>query len=366
MQDSLDDWNAEAINMARVYGNAFVTIAAALSPDVHHGLSIKKQVDGRWEYLEDNPLYSRAWALQERILSPRVLIFESMDISWECQNQAGAAEIGMETISLKGMGLRASMGQSWRLPPKPTSEDWYRIVGDYTFREMTKSSDKLPALSGLATVYGQATGWTYIMGLWKEILIYDLLWWQDSDFDFQNRVPAQYRAPSWSWASLTGHVSWIRALSDDLSHMSARVVKTFLDSDDIIMNDISTSTTGWICLTGSSVKTSIENGELELEHTKTWLDYREFDAQTRNWVRPHNFSSVLCLVCYQSRYSQRHPSFPETEVLNHMGLILKKLEDGTQSEVYKRIGRYDTSCELSKLVVRDFLKTFKEATVYII
>ena len=43
---------------------------------------------------------------------------------------------------------------------------------------MTNETDKLPALAGLAAAYGTATGKSYIVGLWKESLLNDLLWQQ--------------------------------------------------------------------------------------------------------------------------------------------------------------------------------------------
>jgi hypothetical protein len=84
IQDSPEDWEAESMRMADVYGGAFLTISAASGPDVHHGLT-RQTVGSKPEYpLQSDPLYSRAWALQERILSPRILIFGSDQIYWEC------------------------------------------------------------------------------------------------------------------------------------------------------------------------------------------------------------------------------------------------------------------------------------------
>ncbi len=76
--------------MADVYGGAFLTISAAASPSVHHGLHQSCEShfsDSEYRILRqiDNPLYHSGWALQERILSRRVLIFGNIGLYWECQ-----------------------------------------------------------------------------------------------------------------------------------------------------------------------------------------------------------------------------------------------------------------------------------------
>jgi hypothetical protein len=47
---------------------------------------------------------------------------------------------------------------------------WYKIVRDYSGRQLTKPIDKFPALSGLALVFGGILKDTYLAGLWKNEL----------------------------------------------------------------------------------------------------------------------------------------------------------------------------------------------------
>jgi hypothetical protein len=53
--------------------------------------------------------------------------------------------------------------------------DWWRhtAVSDYRRRKLTKESDRLPALSGLATAFQALTGDTYLAGLWAGICFTD-------------------------------------------------------------------------------------------------------------------------------------------------------------------------------------------------
>ncbi|KAE8422969.1 hypothetical protein BDV36DRAFT_244395, partial [Aspergillus pseudocaelatus] len=67
---------------------------------------------------------------------------------------------------------------------------------------MTYPSDKLPAMSGIAKEYAKVLGNAYVAGLWREFLVDELAWlpWE------QCTAASEYRAPSWSWASVDGPV----------------------------------------------------------------------------------------------------------------------------------------------------------------
>jgi hypothetical protein len=79
---------------------------------------------------------------------------------------------------------------------------------------MTKASDKLIALSGIA-IESHRTRLSpddqYLAGLWKSQLPNTLLWvgggqsWEGAATTRSR--PRSYRAPSWSWASIDGPIS---------------------------------------------------------------------------------------------------------------------------------------------------------------
>lgn len=110
---------------------------------------------------------------------------------------------------------------------------WRGIVSQFSQRQLTNSADRLPALSGLADEVQRATGSDYVAGMWKDELITCLAWTchyvynQDGDYgDYAGGIPsgnfatiwgkswpnnirpANYVAPSWSWASVKGTVSF--------------------------------------------------------------------------------------------------------------------------------------------------------------
>jgi hypothetical protein len=96
------------------------------------------------------------------------------------------------------------------------------MVHDYSRRDLTKGTDKLPAFAGLARLFKQMAvresaasrryspddeeqhqipePSQYVFGLWKDLMVADLLWYVDSELHPQRPTPD--RAPSWSWASL--------------------------------------------------------------------------------------------------------------------------------------------------------------------
>ena len=112
LQDSSEDWDHESAQMHHVYGNAYVTLAADDSRDSSEGLfrgrfpslvtptivatawkeALAKKfivIPRRFwsESVAESPLNRRAWVLQERYLSPRIIHFGETQILWECKSR---------------------------------------------------------------------------------------------------------------------------------------------------------------------------------------------------------------------------------------------------------------------------------------
>lgn len=83
---------------------------------------------------------------------------------------------------------------------------WLGITENYSARLLTKSEDKLVALSGLASAISTfLKDDQYVAGMWKSNLISGLLWRVKSE---PGKRLATYCAPSWSWASVDGPVHY--------------------------------------------------------------------------------------------------------------------------------------------------------------
>ena len=81
-------------------------------------------------------------------------------------------------------------------------------------RDISFSDDKLPAVSGIAHGMAEFIQDEYLAGLWRKDIGRGLLWNTRNDNSRTKQLP-RYRAPSWSWASLDGSITWAASLSSD-------------------------------------------------------------------------------------------------------------------------------------------------------
>jgi hypothetical protein len=275
------DWERESSKMGATYGNAYLTIAAAAAHSVHQGIfflrkypdrqvailfssgnrnSLTEQVhihNQRYHDCLDEPLYHRGWTLQERILSLRLVIFNRDQLVWNCQT-CNMTESGVEMQALGQQRLPTSAV----LRSDGALRFWHSIVRDYSCRSFTNATDKLPALSGLASTLYQMTGDKYLAGLWKGTLLDDLLWVNKAPYRGKKVTPSRpknYRAPSWSWASIDGNIEF-RCLPKSSTYFarlkSHRVTLSGLDEFGAVSD-------GWIKLRGPLIqvlRVGFENG----------------------------------------------------------------------------------------------------------
>lgn len=89
------------------------------------------------------------------------------------------------------------------------------VIFQYSSKNLTRASDKLPALSGLAQRFRNHDLGSYVAGLWEKIIHLQLLWFPDDNPE-RNRS-TEYTAPTWSWASVLRNVYFGRGSSDDFT-----------------------------------------------------------------------------------------------------------------------------------------------------
>lgn len=143
----------------------------------------------------------RGWTFQEWMLSPRVLHINGLTL-WDCFHSY-ANELGQR--QMKETGLERSPEQFGKQSGIP----WDSIVMEYSKREVTKRTDFLPALAGLAESYRRKTHWTYLYGIWKEEMPISLLWQADHDACDDREVLTDETTPSWSWAHSNSPVYYL-------------------------------------------------------------------------------------------------------------------------------------------------------------
>lgn len=293
IQQDEEDWQREAGKMYAVYKNSYLTLAALAGHDSTYGLRTMSIEQGsallaelriaqtkyplyvrRNHYLDsvsgDNikgsfkdicrryPLLSRAWAYQERTVSPRVMFFTESEMIFQCLGNAEcecgaiqehcrgkAAETNKTDIFLNtrihspmrgsteedksawGMrvqmgaisGLKTRMKHFFSTSPRDdtparnrrarlTAITWRgKVVWEYSALAMTMPRDRLPAVGAIAEQFQRVrAGETYLAGLWSRSLLEDLLWisggppsWSPKS---KVRLDRPFSLPTWSWASL--------------------------------------------------------------------------------------------------------------------------------------------------------------------
>ncbi|KAK0710600.1 heterokaryon incompatibility protein-domain-containing protein, partial [Lasiosphaeris hirsuta] len=197
VQDSVEDWRAEAAMMAQVYSNAELTIAATWCSGGRQSLFSARDSH---EFAPARlwPLLGRGWVYQEQWLSRRILHFTQHELVWVC-NETTACECGRNQFGVAPSTFEVSCRPS----------RWEDMVHEYSSRAFTQMTDRLPALAGIATVYSSECDTPpgrYLCGLWSEDLPGALFWRAARDAPLLPR--SKTKMPSWSWASSAGPVEF--------------------------------------------------------------------------------------------------------------------------------------------------------------
>lgn len=161
--------------------------------------------DGVFDSLE--PLDTRAWALQESILSIGVLNFRTSSVRFECGSSVTDLDPAAAPRDSRSVPLLRQLGRALLNRSQNDFEGgdiWLRLVQEYSRRRLTFMDDRLLAISGLGDRFGPIISGNYLAGLWESQLPSSLLWTCLSP----HFRPANERAPSWSWASIDGPVSY--------------------------------------------------------------------------------------------------------------------------------------------------------------
>ncbi|KAL5331092.1 hypothetical protein ACEPPN_000621 [Leptodophora sp. 'Broadleaf-Isolate-01'] len=247
--------------MASIYKNCFVTIAATASKDSKGGcfrprkpftLLRRPQVEPSessdtlllypdsmrtLEYMLNAPLNKRGWTFQEQALSCRTLNFCEDQLLWHCleriTTEDGVVDFpGYKPEHDSAERFYAKLGTKVGLI-KDLNEVvtqrvyWWNVVKEFTSRNLTKITDRLPALSGVIAEFQELTGSKPIALLWNNDLPYGLLWRCASRS--MKRPEVLSKIPTWSWVSLDGPI--VNDLRDHtrLTYQQRTVIEVHID-----------------------------------------------------------------------------------------------------------------------------------------
>jgi hypothetical protein len=255
LQDDEEDWERESKKMGDVFGHARFSIAAHCAAEDSEGFltkSMAKRPAVEFKYSADttfricrradleadvtnSQLCKRGWVLQERFLASRTIHFTEGQIYFETtheiQSEDGQLNSPTSNISsthLAGIDrpkffspseaphLRELFGLDLHSKSRSTTNrvdgklvgsplEWLDLVEMYSNCDLTKGSDKLMAIAGMAQKIHLRTQTAYCAGIWGDRISQGLLWLPEST---PLSSPAYRRAPSWSWAAFDGPIQY--------------------------------------------------------------------------------------------------------------------------------------------------------------
>ncbi|OAL26691.1 hypothetical protein AYO22_04044 [Fonsecaea multimorphosa] len=259
-EEDLKDWLEESATMEKVYAHSYCNISATAAWDSSCGLFARRDKSWKWvdsvtlntkdlrdgpqgridciildlsfweKYVDNAPVNRRSWVYQERLLAPRVLHWCENQIAFECRESGVLIDgVRLKSVDLDA-GKRLRVIREASISGKSTDstkllnmvneadphlhfyELWKHWVEVYTKMELTNPRDRLIALSGIARMMAskmEEKGFQdiYIAGMWQKHLASQLLWFVNEGTGknrqpYENTRPKEYRAPSFSWASV--------------------------------------------------------------------------------------------------------------------------------------------------------------------
>jgi hypothetical protein len=259
IQDDMLDWQVESAKMANIYADAFLTLAITGSPNCNGGALVKRRTldhQRRWQDIMDPfkveteggffhvrqrliqshdhfrekpfnsdriklaPLTTRAWVLQERLLSTRLVHFHAEEMLWECQTSTSCecggllrdelTKLSADTVSK--MTSKSDFKSRYKIALEDntdlqiTLDFWLELISRYMDLLLTRETDRFIALSGLASRFGLKINSRYLAGIWACDVPRSLLWrvnpGEERRIQWFGKPIRTSSSPSWSWASL--------------------------------------------------------------------------------------------------------------------------------------------------------------------
>ncbi|KAK3681732.1 heterokaryon incompatibility protein-domain-containing protein, partial [Podospora appendiculata] len=243
VQDDAADWKSESQRMGNIFKHASFTIAAHCARGDDEGFLARALVKrgGTVDHhhhktspetsftlyrrgnlamdVTASALCRRGWVLQERFMASRTIHFTDGQVFAETTDTESTTTFYSPSAApalraMFGLGPhRAGAAECLLSPITPTPGEpltvpleWLDLVEMYSNCELTKASDKLMAIAGMAREIQRQTGSVWAAGLWGDILLPSLLWMPGAAAGLRRPACPRERAPSWSWAAWDGSV----------------------------------------------------------------------------------------------------------------------------------------------------------------
>ena len=408
-----EEQQLEIAKMGDIYSNAVINIGAAASTSPLEGCFVTRtskhpvQIDFKprgigsaneasyvvYDVAElaqhyrdaSNPLYNsmfwRAWCLQERLLSSRMLHFGRSGISWECEELGFVSDrLPVRHTPRGSWAFTSYTAPSFSLLKSPEHsldacrKRWCQIVNMYS--EMVLSFPekvKFAACAGVAKVLEPLLG-SYVLGFFRQDLILSLAWRvrrSDSPVRMANGTTLEYtfggmikehmadgtkperspehihewipsgsetwRAPSWSWASINGNIymDWSEA-----SNPRAEIVNLTYELAD-----------------ASNPYGELKSATITIKGPMTEVQFKQTDRG--DYVIPKRFYIGILPQGIEVTYDYVGESRENLNILvtesqgdNISGLVLKPVDKRRfkQPTVYRRVGAFREESDRQRVV----------------
>ncbi|KAL5614864.1 hypothetical protein BROUX41_004945 [Berkeleyomyces rouxiae] len=431
IQNDREDWEQEGSQMALIYKFSFVTVCAANTTSCHQSfldrgrltgpdssmptliniplisssntseikgyLSIRKDSDEaktlETQYMHDidrSHWASRGWVFQEQCLSRRLIIFGASYVYFKSPSRVTKLEGINQAVHQERRPAFTEDCDKSNLARSATQ--WYSVAQRYQNKGLTVASDKLPALSGLASEFSYIMGFPaeeFFAGAWKQTFITDISWEQEgpqhdlsalierlqaSAQDGRLRYPASgdggslidrsaaFKSdaiPSWSWmrdANQGGDCWWMpdmetyqicpEGIQDWEAHTAVSGVNPFgaiINGYIILRGKLLTLSS---CLQDMYIKSQERNlVNLQYERSSLAFIWVKFDGM----IGDHDIQSLYLLPLIQSPIaldvSQDEEAFGvKCDSNNLRGLVLHKASD---PNLYVRVGTFHSTSRCS-------------------
>jgi hypothetical protein len=219
---------------------------------------------------------------------------------------------------------------------------WYELLEDFSSRFLSYESDKLPALSGLASTFTESFGRSrYLAGIWTSHMSSALLWKTTLGSEpsphsaFQPRRAMLYRGPTWSWVSVDSFISYEsqRLTRGDSSRPEESIGSYGYGVFEIIDSELQLASRdqfGAISAASLQLKGCILPLQFFLRPMRKPLYIRRWDEDTnrREW------QYCWCII---SRHNHRSLRFEMGLLLEHQRRILMGRESAATRVVSKEL-----------------------------
>ncbi|RDW62255.1 hypothetical protein BP6252_11688 [Coleophoma cylindrospora] len=232
LQDDPDDWVTESKKMEAVFQNAYCVIAATSAEDSTKGfLNQPKEKGLQYVMVPESSqgkvcictsvdddfdsdvikgvLNTRAWVLQERALSRRMIHFTNRQMYWEC-----GGGVRCETL-VHRKNSKLSFRSDPEFPrsiknraPSAQVELLQSLITDYSNFGISKKTDRPVAIFALAEALARTLKTKVYYGIF-ECFLHRCLLWQRAQNTLTQISYASKAPPSWSWMAYNGQIQYL-------------------------------------------------------------------------------------------------------------------------------------------------------------